>query len=56
MYKGIGFSAKVAGMVVNQVVKAREVLRPMDLSSCQLLGGGEILEVLVVGKDQDNVC
>ena len=54
--KGIGFSAKAAGAVANQVVKAGKILRPTDLSMCQLLGSGEILKVLVVGKDQDNVC
>ena len=43
-------------MVANQVVKARKVLRPTDLSMRQLLGGGKILKVLVVGKDQYNVC
>ena len=54
--KGIGFSTKAAGVVVNQVVKAGKILRPTDLSACQLLGSGEILKVLVVGKDQDDVC
>ena len=53
--KGIGFSAKAAGVVTNQVVKAGKILRPMDLSTHQLLGGGEILKVLVVRKDQNNV-
>ena len=54
--KGIRFSAKAAGAVANQVVKAGKILRPTDLSTRQLLGGGEILKVLVVGKDQYNMC
>src|SRR5882724_12638750 len=36
--------------VADQVVEPREVLRPMDLAPCELLGGCEVLQVLVIGK------
>src|SRR5882724_4478730 len=39
-------------MVADQVVEPREVLRPMDLVTHELLGGCEVLEVLVIGKHE----
>src|SRR5882724_3824550 len=37
-------------MVADQVVEPREVLQPTDLETRELLGGCEVLEVLVIGK------
>ena len=37
-------------MVAGQVVEPREVLRPMDLTTHELLGGRKVLEVLVIGE------
>jgi len=43
-------------MVVDQVVEPREVLRPPDLVTCELLGGHEVFEVLVIGEDEYDMC
>src|SRR5882724_844742 len=43
-------------VVPDQVVETREVLRPMDLVTCELLGGHKVLEVLVIGEDQYDMC
>src|SRR5882724_11592469 len=38
--------------VADQVVEPREVLRPTDLATHDLLGGCEVLKVLVIGKHE----
>ena len=43
-------------MVADQVVESREVFQPMDLVMSKLLGGCEVLEVLVVGEHKYDVC
>ena len=43
-------------MVEDQVVESRKIFQPTDLVMSKLLGGGEVLEVLVVREHQYNVC
>src|SRR5882724_3895908 len=42
--------------VVDQVIEPREIFQPMDLAMGELLGGRKVLEVLVVGEYEYNVC
>src|SRR5882672_1365533 len=41
---------------MNQVVEPRQVFRPAHLPTRELLGGGEVLEVLVIGQYEDHMC
>jgi len=43
-------------MVLDQAVETREVLRPMDLATCELLGGCEVLKILVIREDEYDMC
>src|SRR5882724_10320173 len=48
----IWFGTQSSCTVADQVVEPREVLRPMDLATCELLGGCKVLEVLVIGEHE----
>src|SRR5882724_1606165 len=52
----IWFGTQPSCMVADQVVEPREVLRPMDLAMCELLGGCEVLKVLVIGEHEYDMC
>src|SRR5882724_6120288 len=48
----IWLGTQLSCTVADQVVEPREVLRPTDFVTCELLGGHEVLEVLVIGKHE----
>src|SRR5882724_2558534 len=52
----IWLGAQPSCMVTDQVVEPREVLRPTDLATCELLGGHKVFEVLVIGEHEYDVC
>src|SRR5882724_7270302 len=56
MGQRIWFGTQSSCTVADQVVEPREVLRPTDLATCELLGGCEVLKVLVIGKYEYNMC
>src|SRR5882724_4925559 len=52
----IWFGTQLSCTVADQVVEPREVLHPMDLAMCELLGGCKVLEVLVIGEHKYDMC
>src|SRR5882724_4624893 len=52
----IWLGAQLSCLIADQVVESREVLQPMDLAMCELLGGCEVLKVLMVGEHQHDMC
>ena len=54
LHKGqhIWFGTQPSCTVADQVVEPREVLWPMDLAMHELLGGCEVLKVLVIVKHE----
>src|SRR5882724_1212499 len=54
--QGIWLGAQPSCPVADQVVESREVLRPMDLATYELLSGCEVLEVLMVGEHEHDMC
>src|SRR5882724_13435513 len=52
----IWFGTQPSCTVVDQVVEPRKVLQPMDLATCELLGGCEVLEVLMIREHEHNMC
>ncbi|KAG6874033.1 hypothetical protein C0993_000872, partial [Termitomyces sp. T159_Od127] len=53
--EGIGLGTKSAGAIVNGEVVLREDFRPAGLAAAELLGHGEVLQVVVVQVDLDAV-
>ena len=56
MGQHIWFGTQPSCTVVNQVVEYRKVFWPTDLAKSELLGGHEVLQVLVIGQHKYNVC
>src|SRR5882724_7158261 len=56
MGQRIWFGTQPSCPVADQVVESREVLRPMDLATRELLSGCEVLEVLMVGEHEHDMC
>src|SRR5882724_9752819 len=56
MGQHIWLGAQLSGTVADQVVEPREVLRPTDLSTCELLSGCEVLKVLMVREHKHDMC
>src|SRR5882724_3465091 len=52
----IWLGAQPSCMVTDQVVEPREVLRPTDLATRELLGGCKVFEVLVIGEHEYDMC
>src|SRR5882724_13399558 len=52
----IWLGARPSCPIVDQVVDPREVLRPMDLATRELLSGCEVLEVLMVREHEHDMC
>src|SRR5882724_11080326 len=50
----IWFGTQPSCPVGDQVIEPREVLRPTDLEMHELLGGCEVLKVLVIGEHKYN--
>ena len=48
MGQRIWLGTQLSCTVADQVVESREVLQPLDLAMRELLGGCEVLEVLVI--------
>ena len=42
--------------VANEIVETRKVFRPVKLSPHELFGGCKVIKVLVVRKDQHDMC
>jgi len=42
--------------VADQVVESRKIFQPTDLEMGELLGGCEVLEVLVIGEVEYDMC
>ena len=43
-------------MVADQVVEPRKILQPMDLEMGKLLGGHEVIELLVIREHEYDMC
>src|SRR5882724_3773513 len=56
MGQHIWLGAQPSCTVADQIVEPREVLRPMDLVMCELLGGHKVLKVLVIREHEYNMC
>src|SRR5882724_2529813 len=56
MGQHIWFGTQLSCMVADQVFEPREVLRPTDLATCELLGGCKVLEVLMIGEHEHDMC
>src|SRR5882724_12808144 len=52
----IWLGAQPSCTVMDQVVEPREVLKPMDLAMCELLGGRKVFKVLVIGEHEYDMC
>src|SRR5882724_1131057 len=52
----IWFGTQSSRAVANQVIETREVFRPAYLATSEQFGGREVLQVLVVGQHEHNVC
>src|SRR5882724_9125283 len=56
MGQRVWLGAQPSCTVADQVIESREVLRPTDLETHELLSGGKVLEVLMVGEHEHNMC
>jgi len=56
MGQHIWLGTQPACVVVYQVVEPREVFRTIDLAMHELLGGCEVLEVLVIEEHEYDMC
>ena len=52
----IWLGTQLSCMVVDQIVESRKILQPMDLEMGELLGGPEVLKVLVIGQHEYHMC
>ena len=52
MGQHIWFSTQPSCMIVDQVGESRNILQTMDLVMGELLGGCEVLKVLVIREDE----
>src|SRR5882724_10423501 len=56
MGQRIWFGTQLSCTIADQVIETREVLRPMDLATHELLGGHKVFEVLVIGQHEYDMC
>src|SRR5882724_4546473 len=56
MGQHIWLGAQPSCPIADQVVESREVLRPTDLATRDLLGGCKVFEVLVIREHEYDMC